>query len=98
MKWAIKKYKLNSLKNIAEAANLTRNMQQEISLFDQVRVAFGIDNNELKVFYYFKACKSLKESKMKLIESVSVRKIVSLVIQHVITVFVLRKFCRFFFK
>jgi len=45
MKWAIKKYKLNSLKNIAEAANLTRNMQQEISLFDQVRVPFGININ-----------------------------------------------------
>jgi hypothetical protein len=36
MKWAIKKYKRNSLKHITEAAILTRNVQQEISLFDQV--------------------------------------------------------------
>ena len=36
MKWAIKKYTLNSLKSITEAATLTRNNQQEILLFDQV--------------------------------------------------------------
>lgn len=38
MKWAIKKYQENNLKIISEAANLTRNVQQEISLFDQVRI------------------------------------------------------------
>lgn len=37
MKWSIKKYKRNSLRNITEAANLTRSMQLEISLYDQVR-------------------------------------------------------------
>ena len=37
MKWAIRKYTLNSLKSITEAATLTRNNQQEILLFDQVR-------------------------------------------------------------
>jgi hypothetical protein len=36
MKYAIKNYKQSSLKNISEAANLTRNMQQEILSFDQV--------------------------------------------------------------
>jgi hypothetical protein len=37
MKWAIKKYKHNGLKSLTEAAILTRNVQQEISLFEQVR-------------------------------------------------------------
>lgn len=36
MKWAIKKYTLNSLKSLTDAATLTRNNQQEILLFDQV--------------------------------------------------------------
>jgi len=40
MKWVIKKYKQNSLKNISEAANLTRNVEQEILLFDQVNIRF----------------------------------------------------------
>ncbi|CAF1281880.1 unnamed protein product [Adineta ricciae] len=35
MKWSIKRYKRNSLKNITEAANLTRSVQQEILLYDQ---------------------------------------------------------------
>ncbi|CAF1603278.1 unnamed protein product [Rotaria magnacalcarata] len=35
MKYAIKKYKQSNLKILSEAANLTRNAQQEISLFDQ---------------------------------------------------------------
>jgi hypothetical protein len=37
MKWAIKKYKLNGLRGLTEAALLTRNVQQEISLFEQVK-------------------------------------------------------------
>jgi hypothetical protein len=40
MKCVIKKYKQNSLKNISEAANLTRNVEQEILLFDQVNIRF----------------------------------------------------------
>lgn len=36
MKSAIKLYKQNSLKTLTETANLTRNIQQEILLFDQV--------------------------------------------------------------
>ncbi|CAF2526242.1 unnamed protein product [Rotaria sp. Silwood2] len=35
MKYAIKKYKQNSLKNITEAATLTRTVQQEMSSLDQ---------------------------------------------------------------
>jgi hypothetical protein len=42
MKWAIKKYKQNGLKYLTEAALLTRNVQQEISLFEQVRDCFDI--------------------------------------------------------
>jgi hypothetical protein len=36
MKWAIKTYTLNSLKTMTEAATLTRTIQQDVSLFEQV--------------------------------------------------------------
>ncbi|CAF1491126.1 unnamed protein product [Adineta steineri] len=35
MKYSIKKYKQNSLKSVNETANITKNIQQEILLFDQ---------------------------------------------------------------
>jgi hypothetical protein len=43
MKWVIKKYKQNSLKVLSETAILTRNIQQEISLLDQVNIRFCIE-------------------------------------------------------
>ena len=52
MKWAIKKYKQNSLNSITEAATLTRNAQHEISLFDQVKMPFYILNAEPKVCFF----------------------------------------------
>ena len=36
MKWAIKQYTINSLRSMTETATLTRHLQQEVSLFDQV--------------------------------------------------------------
>jgi hypothetical protein len=48
MKYAIRKFKKNSLENITDVANLTRNVQQELSLCDPVRERFSIATN---VFY-----------------------------------------------
>jgi hypothetical protein len=48
MKYAIRKFKKNSLENITDVATLTRNVQQELSLCDPVRERFSTATN---VFY-----------------------------------------------
>jgi hypothetical protein len=54
MKSSIRKYKQNSLNSITEAATLTRNVQQEILSFDQVRISFHVLSIKSEIFFVLK--------------------------------------------